>query len=110
MADGSFVLGDADAKLLGKAFRVQDPEALSGLIQEIPENTELPIIEYKYDITPSSKYERDFVYCAHCKKRTHWKGYVISLGNNQRALIGHCCGKKQFGFDFGRVENTFSRV
>jgi len=109
VADGSFVLGNSDAELLGKAFQVSDPEALSGLIQNIPENSELPVIEYKYDVSPAPKRSREYVYCAHCKKPTHWKGYVVSLGENRRALIGHCCGKKQFGFDFGKVENTFNR-
>lgn len=96
----------ADHELRHRLFTVDDPELLRNLLVEIPEFSGPPEIEYAYDVTPKRGASRDYVYCAHCGYRTHWKGYVAKFGVD-RCLIGKDCGFKLYGADFHVIERSF---
>lgn len=43
---------------------------------------------------------------SHCGHK-HLKGYLVTLSNNQEIIIGHICGKKNFGVDFQNKDREF---
>lgn len=97
-----------DSALLNRVFKTDDPEVLAPPIA-LGELAELPTIRLRYDVRPPARTERAFVWCGHCRRRTHWKGYVIELADGVLATLGHECGDHQFGFSFGAVQNAFDQ-
>lgn len=104
-------LSERDKLLLVRKFDVPQPEALSGLVERLPDNVAMPTILFRYDVTPDGgmrkKDARQFVSCAHCHAARHWRGFVLELAEGPLALIGEDCGEEQFGIDFRRVESDF---
>ena len=40
-------------------------------------------------------------------RQGHLKGYLVTLSNKQEIIIGHICGKKNFGVDFQNKDREF---
>jgi hypothetical protein len=104
-------LTPSDKLLLQREFDAPEPENLPGLVDKLPPGTPLPTILYRYLVRPKggmqNRHLRPFIRCAHCKGKRHWKGFVIELEDESLALLGHKCGREQFGIDFRRVEADF---
>ncbi len=99
-----------DGELLNREFWTQDPQSLSGLIDHLPNSTEVPIIEFQYDLTRTPPEESIKVKCVHCKvsQPNHSKGFVLKLPNSgERFLIGHVCGKLHYSAKFEQVSREF---
>lgn len=111
MADGARVetfLSDADRRLLSETLTTSDPEA--GTVRlRLPKSKPGPPIVMRYDVTPplGGDRSRPYVWCGHCYRATHWKGYVVELPDGTLVNLGGVCGPKHFGFDYGAVENAF---
>lgn len=99
----------SDEFLRERQFTTDDPEGLNGLSLDVPQATGTPIIEFAYDLTPPRGEERDYVRCAHCRYRNHWRGYVMLCQDGTRFLVGKDCGARVYGADFGRVERSFGQ-
>jgi hypothetical protein len=100
---GPLGLSAADQALLDRRFDTDDPSALAGLVERLPDGVREPEIEYRYDL---NGHARDRLYCAHCHGHRHLKGFVVRVGE-ERALLGHNCGQKAFGFLWDEVEAQF---
>ncbi len=98
----------SDAELLKRAFITRDPERLSSVSKTLPDNYLTAEIEFWYDLTPPKGQERDYIWCAHDGRETHWKGYVMKTEDGVRFLIGKDCGKDIFGHDFNQIARSFS--
>ncbi len=101
-------VGPSDADLLEREFVARDPEGLARLSKTLPNNYVTAVIEYWYNLTPPKGQERDFAWCAHDGKKTHWKGYVMKTKDNVRFLIGKDCGKEIFDYDFNVIARGFN--
>lgn len=102
----------SDDYLLQTDLRIQDPEAEQSLLEAVPDNGEVPSIVAWYNVRPEGgkrnpDYSDTFVWCAHCRGRRHWAGYLARYSDGTGILIGNVCGNKQYGVDFDRVENEF---
>lgn len=104
----------SDAELLEQQFKTDDPENLSGVSSALPTDYKDAEIEFWYDVNPGSgktTEDRSYVWCAHCGKVTHWKGYVMKSSSDARFLIGaETCGRKLYGLDFNQTENKFDTL
>lgn len=103
---------DSDLQLLALRFRISDPlNTLSNLTTAKPDPDIRPKIVGYYDEKPFggrlSNPDIPFLWCCHCQKRTHWKGYVVDNGTGVTFMIGSECGKEHYGADFEAVEKTF---
>ncbi|KZC99676.1 hypothetical protein AUQ41_08330 [Thalassospira sp. MCCC 1A02898] len=100
-----------DDDLLNRQFWTKDPLKLDGLIDHLPTSSEIPIIEYQYDLRQSDPEKSTFVKCVHCKvsQPNHSKGFVLKLpSTGERFLIGHHCGKKHYSANFEQVSRDFT--
>lgn len=86
----------SDDDLLKTELTTDDPEALEGLVAEIPEGDGEPYVEFKYDLRGSGRQE-EFV-CVHGHHK-HLAGFVMRKGK-ARFLVGWICGKNIYGEDF----------
>lgn len=102
------LLSPADAALLAASLTTGDPEGQTARLRIA--TTDAPEIVQRYNVAPPKDEERPYVWCAHCGKPTHWKGYVVRLLTGELVNLGHDCGSKQFGFQFGTVENEFNAL
>ena len=102
--------GPSDADLLEREFVTRDPERLAGVSKTLPNNYLTAEIEFWYDLTPPKGQERDYVWCAHDGRETHWKGYAMKTNDGVRFLIGKDCGKEIFGHDFNMIARGFSAL
>ena len=105
--------GLVDARLRETNFLFVDPEnTIQNLNRGKPDQTRaIEVIGY-YNETPAGgkKANSDvpFVWCCHCKKPTHWKGYVIRDDTGEVFIIGaQNCGKQHFGVNFEEAERNF---
>jgi len=96
-----------DFELKDRVFAISEPETLADLTIFIPPSAATPTIEFQYDLTPPAKRSRPWVYCAHCGRPTHWRGYVVKFDSGARCLIGKDCGAKYYGADFQLFEKEF---
>lgn len=111
MADGSLsysFLSLADRQLLTERLTTTDPEADTSRIRLEKQNPGPPII-LRYDVAPGpdEDADREYVWCGHCGRPTHWRGYVVEAEGGTLVNLGGMCGVKHFGFEFGAVENAF---
>lgn len=97
----------SDHTLRTRKFDISDPEVLPNLVQQLPDTSGMPEIEYQYDVKPAKNKRREKIHCAHCHGRRHWKGYVVVWPDGCRCLIGKDCGKRHYGIDFQLVETEF---
>lgn len=97
----------SDTDLLEKNLVSSDPEQLENLSKKMPDNYKEADIEFWYDLTPPKGVERNYIWCAHDEKETHWIGYVMKTPNNTRFLIGKDCGKKIYGLQFNITSRSF---
>lgn len=102
------LLSPADTALLAANLTTGDPEGQTARLRIA--TTDAPEIVQRYSVAPPKNEERPYVWCAHCGKPTHWKGYVVRLIAGELVNLGHECGGKQFGFEFGTVENEFNAL
>ena len=77
----------SDSEILERQFDTDDPEQLPGLRSVLPANFSTAAIEYWYDLSPPKGLHRDYVWCAHDKKATHWRGYVMKTLDGVRFLL-----------------------
>lgn len=98
-------LSEQDQRLLDREFTIEDPAGIPHLIAKIPPGLPPPTILYKY-ATKAAGLPR--IRCAVCGKALHWKGYVVALADNRRALVAERqCGRDAFGFLWDQVEAGF---
>jgi len=100
-----------DDELINRQFWVKDPLTLDGLIDHRPSSTEIPIIEYQYDLRNADHAKNGVVKCVYCKVShpNHSKGFVLKLpSTGERFLIGHLCGKKHYSAHFEQVSRDFT--
>jgi len=102
------LLSPADTALLETDLVTGDPESRTTRLRLT--TTVPPEILQRYNVAPPKGEERPYVWCAHCSKPTHWKGYVVKLATDELVNLGHDCGRQQFGFEFGTVENEFNAL
>lgn len=104
----SFV-GPQDRQLLTQSMTTSDPEASTQKIR-LPTLDGPPSILLQYDVTPAKvvSRKRPYVWCAHCGKNTHWRGYIVELAEGPQVNIGKDCGSQQFGLSFNAIENSFN--
>ena len=104
----------SDGKLRMVSFRFHDPErSIERFNRNKPDASRgLDVIGY-YDETPpggrKANPNPEFVWCCHCQKPTHWKGYVIQDGDGELFIIGaQNCGKDHYGVQFDSAEAQFN--
>lgn len=102
-------LGPKDRHLLTQSMTTSDPEASTQRIR-LGALGKPPAILLQYDVTPpkAEAQKRAYVWCGHCGKHTHWRGYIVELEEGPRVNIGRDCGSQQFGLSFNTVENSFN--
>jgi hypothetical protein len=96
-----------DEQLIEHAFTTEDPEALEGLVLEVPVAEGVPKIEFAYDFRGS---KRTNLRCAHCRYPNHLAGFVIKTDDGQRFLCGHKCGGKIYGAEFAAFKKDFDHA
>ena len=102
-----------DLELLKSEFRFSDPtNSVEALTRERPDPTLSPDIIGFYDDTPSggrlANPDQSFIWCCHCQKYTHWKGYIVEDGTGHRFTIGNKCGLDHYGAAFENVITSFN--
>ncbi len=102
-----------DRQLRGLSFRYHDPEnAIHKLNRGRPDRSRaIEVIGY-YDETPpggrKDNPDAPFIWCCHCGKPTHWKGYVIRDDVGTTYIIGaENCGRDHYGVHFEDAESRF---
>jgi hypothetical protein len=92
-----------DSDLLEAEFRVRDPlNSVEGLVCSKPDPDETPFGGR------ISNPDEPYIWCCHCQKDTHWKGYVVENGNENRFTIGNNCGHDHYGASFSASEKHFN--
>lgn len=112
----SFLLGAKilpDSELLKSEFRFSDPiNSVDDLTRNKPDPSLSPDIIGFYDDTPSggrlANPDRPYIWCCHCQKDTHWRGYIVEDGTNHRFTIGNKCGLDHYGAAFENVITSFN--
>ncbi len=99
-----------DRELREREFTVEDPENLHSLEATLPADYLDADIEYWYDARSKSGSKRQYVWCAHDQKRTHWCGYVMRTPSGTRFLLGKDCGEKLFGLNFEEIAKDFHQL
>ena len=102
-----------DADLLTTEFRINDPEnSVEFLSRSKPAQDGSPQIIGYYNETPAggrlANAGEKFIWCCHCQKETHWRGYLIEDGSAHRFTIGNKCGHDHYGAEFGSIERSFN--
>jgi len=106
--------GWQDDHLRVASLRVSEPESIAGLCRHRPDpERQVEVIGY-YDETPpggrKSNPYHPFVWCCHCGKPTHWKGYVIRDSEDDLFIIGaQNCGRDHYGVHFEEAERAFNQ-
>lgn len=113
MATKQFRKFGQDAELLDFQFRIADPlNSIDRLSRDKPSRASLPEIIAYYDETPFggrvANPDEPFLWCCHCQKDTHWKGYVVEDETTNRYTIGNRCGLEHYGAQFEQVERSFN--
>lgn len=93
----------SDDELLNTELTTDDPEALEGLVTEIPEGDDEPYVEFKYDLRKSGR-EKEFV-CVHGHHQ-HLAGFVMRKGS-ARFLVGWICGENIYREKFEHLKADF---
>jgi hypothetical protein len=112
----SFLLGARilpDSELLKSEFRFSDPiNSVDCLTRDKPDPNLSPDIIGFYDETPSggriANPDKSYIWCCHCQKDTHWKGYIVEDGTSHRFTIGNKCGLDHYGAAFENVIASFN--
>lgn len=102
-----------DAELLTRDFRVTDPlNSVQNLSRARPDPDLSPHIVGFYEEAPSGgrafNFDKPFIWCCHCQKSTHWKGYVVEDATELRFTIGNDCGRDHYGAAFDLVVKSFN--
>ena len=103
----------SDEQLRNTTFRYSDPEhTILALDRSVPDPTAKIVVIGYYDETPAggrrANPDYPFVWCCHCGKPTHWKGYVIRDENERVHIIGaQNCGVQHYGVHFDQAARTF---
>ncbi len=95
----------SDDQLLTTAFRTDDPARLPGIVQILPNTSDMPVVEFAYNTAGAGIGK---VRCIHCKYDNHNRGFVLKFDNGTRMLVGKDCGKKIYGADFDAIEKDFN--
>ena len=108
----AFTSISSDAALLSVEFRIRNPlETVESLSATKPDPDDAPTILGFYDDTPSggrmANPDARFIWCCHCQKETHWKGYVVESSVGSRFTIGNSCGQDHYGATFDATERNF---
>lgn len=102
-------LSHNDQQLLNRSFSMADPETLENMSPTMPVDYQNAVVEFEYDVNPGKNNTRNRIWCAHDGYPTHWKGYVMRVGDI-RFLIGHDCGAKIYGLEFKKTEREFDHL
>lgn len=115
MASTADLIG-IDERLRGAKLRYSSPEtSIEDLNRGRPDPDKgIEVIGY-YNETPSggrkANPDHPFVWCCHCGKPTHWKGYVIRDRDGQIFIIGaQNCGRDHYGVYFEEAERVFNHL
>lgn len=92
----------SDHDLLELDLVADEPENLTGLIQEVREG-EMPIPEFDYNM----KEREEYVRCAFCRKPNHYIGLVARYPDGARILVGRICAGKHLGATFKTTLKDF---
>lgn len=92
----------SDEELVKTEMLTDDPQNLDGLVTVIPEGSEEPFVELKYDLRKSG---REPFHCVH-GNHAHLAGFVMRKGP-VRFLVGWMCGKSIYGEDFDQFTADF---
>lgn len=85
----------SDEQLLARELTTDDPEALPGVVYELPAGYEDAYVEFAYDFRGSDHEE---LHCLH-GNHGHKAGFVMRVGE-KRFLVGHICAKTIYGENF----------
>lgn len=93
----------SDEQLLTAQLETDEPDALEGMVFELPVGDEEPYVEYKYDLrgTDHEKWR-----CVHCNQ-PHLAGFVMRQGE-WRFKVGHICGNHIYGEVFEEYTDDFN--
>lgn len=92
----------SDDDLLNRNLTTDDPETLSGLVNQIPDRHKEAHVEFKYDFLGQDRPELLCVHGHHAHKR----GFVMNV-DGQRFLVGWMCGKNIYGEDFEKITKAY---
>ena len=96
----------SEDELANVALSTDTPDRLDNLVFEVPEGSEEPYVEFKYDLTGTGQQEE--FSCVHGHHK-HLKGFVMRKGD-KRFLVGWICGKTIYGESFDQYTADFDAV
>ena len=94
-----------DDDLLNRDLTTDDPEALEGLVTQIPDRHKEAHVEFKYDFRGQDRVE---LHCVH-GHHAHKAGFVMNV-DGVRFLVGWICGKAIYGEDFERFTKAYDEA
>ena len=103
-------LTSEDREIIDRAFSIEEPTQLHGLVERPPQTDQIPTIEYAYSVRPPGGRKMGHapsMKCVFSHSPLHWKGFVIRWKNGDRALLGSTCGSIHFGFSYTEIKKTF---
>lgn len=99
----------SDLEILGRVFEADNPELEDNLIRFIRSEGPLPKPVKRFDVRPplgmaeNPRTRRPFVWCAICRRRSHWKGLIYRYPDGMQFIAGKDCAKDHFGDSFEKV-------
>lgn len=92
----------SDERLIDLDLEIDNPEALAGLVRQVPANYEDAHVEFKYDLRGLDIPELTCVHGSH----KHKAGFVMNV-DGVRFMVGWICAKAIYNEDFDRYTADF---
>ena len=100
-----------DDQLASADLRIADPATVDGYTRDRPDQAHAPEIIGEYDLSPAGGMRTNpdgpWLWCCHCQKDNHWRGFVIANATGNRYSIGKDCAAKHYGIEFVSARRTF---
>lgn len=100
-----------DDQLASTDLRIADPTKVDRYTRDRPDQALAPEIIGEYDLTPPGGMRANpdgpWVWCCHCQKDNHWRGFVIANATGNRYSVGNDCAAKYYGIEFSSARRTF---
>jgi len=90
-----------EEELLNTEFTTDNPNALSGVVHELPQTDEVPYVEFAYSVGARQ------VRCVYDRYDNHGKGIVMKYRDGTRILVGWVCARKIWDVNFDLVAKDF---